>query len=112
MNEPTQKEKRVSIAKACGLCIYERGPFKERDSSWSHWCLRCGEAEGAHELPDYFNDLNACHEMEKVLTEDQREQYGNILAEEIGSYKTLWWPVLHATSFHRCEAFGKTLGLW
>lgn len=66
--------------------------------------------------PDYLNDLNACHEMEKALTREEHWAYINELvwltqAEWTDSYDEVF-VVVHATAAQRCEAFLKTLGLW
>lgn len=62
------------------------------------------------EVPDYFNDLNAMHEAEKVLTPCQAQEYHDLL--NCGQ-----WPqptpisefVLHATASQRAECFLKVL---
>lgn len=56
-------------------------------------------------VPDYLNDLNACHEMEKVLTPKQKLAYLKYLTDldHFGRF---------ATAAQRCEAFLRTLGLW
>lgn len=68
-------------------------------------------------VPDYLNDLNACHEMEMELPTEKRhgdKSYAHYLWQlsghpfEGGST----WYVLHATARQRCEAFLKTLNLW
>jgi hypothetical protein len=73
-------------------------------------------------LPDYYHDLNACHEAEKKLTPDQEEQYverlGSMLME--GAYEgDLRWVNSHlssgdstyrATAPQRCEALLRTIG--
>lgn len=74
-----QEEKRIKIAEKCG---------------WS-WAARSL-------LPDYFNDLNACHEMEKHL--------GNVQNEE--NYYFAIKRSYRATAEDRAEAFGKTMKLW
>lgn len=69
------------------------------------------------EPPDYFNDLNTCHEMEKLLTDDQWRPFLNRLENVTGAtgYNT-WWECIqcavHAISAHRAESFGLTLNLW
>jgi hypothetical protein len=60
-------------------------------------------------LPDYLNDLNACHEMEKALGpfgtklwHDYTMLLGGIMAGE----------QVHAAAAQRCEAFLRTIGKW
>ena len=64
-------------------------------------------------VPDYYNDLNACHEMEKGLSAHQQGKYLWWLAHACGQgfgerdTKTTCSPAPQ-----RCEAFLRTLGLW
>lgn len=64
-------------------------------------------------LPDYLNDLNAVHELEKSLTEEQCMKYHNMLktiisADDPGSLGFIWG----ATAAQRCEAILRVLNLW
>ena len=62
-------------------------------------------------LPDFLNDLNACHEFEIWLLKnhpDLRAVYRRILIECVGSDGLYWM----ATAAQRCEAFLKTIGKW
>lgn len=62
-------------------------------------------------LPDYLNDLNACHEMEKVLRENRLfHKYWLALGEFWKGNNTNF--SFHATAAQRCEAFSKTIGKW
>lgn len=84
---------RVEIAKACG---------------WKR-CPRCDDPECAYNIPpDYLNDLNACHEMEKVLTDEQYNKFEEILDNLVPSNQR--W--LCATASQRAEAFLKAIGRW
>lgn len=63
-------------------------------------------------IPDYFNDLNAMHEAEKTLTDDQYVTFNNTLAdmcerEQDGVYPT---RMVSATAAQRAEAFLITIG--
>jgi hypothetical protein len=91
----TPKEQQVAIEEACG---------------WTVWS--CG-------VPDYLNDLNAMHEAEKVLNDEQHRQYRSevwySVCNDISSYecvKAAERPHFSATSHQRAEAFLKTLGKW
>ena len=91
---------RLAIAGACGWTKIKR-PLPMGDKQW------CYTAD----LPDYLNDLNACHEMEGTLTEAQYIVYGSHLWDVLCIEKKgvrLW----HATARQRCEAFLKTIGKW
>jgi hypothetical protein len=100
----TQEQKRIKIAEACGM------------TGWHE----------ARSLPDYFNDLNAVHELEERLLSgeanySQRNYYSSILGSITGNDNGRGWKplsnddcflILHATAAQRAEAFGKTLSLW
>lgn len=71
--------------------------------------------------PDYLNDLNAVHELEKVLTEEQLCVYAHYLAQfTVNMPAVAWWDqsaaevakIAHATAAQRCEAILRTLNLW
>jgi len=115
------EEKRIKIAGAVG----------NNDQHWE--CPSCGRVESTHvsyeerhsvdgclqfvhwvESPDYFNDLNAMHEVEKILRSDKWKwlSYVNSL-NEMPSLQDEWLCAsLHATAAERAEAFGRTLNLW
>ena len=69
---------------------------------------------GPDSPPDYFNDLNACHEMEEVLTEGERLKYNDRLYDAALKHaaETGKWRYLSLKASYRAEAFGLTLGLW
>jgi hypothetical protein len=112
------EQKRIAIAEACG---------------WKHYgCTGCAYSpcvcnEWIHEstdfsatrLPDYLGDLNACHEMEKTLTDDQVDSYlGALLTftwrgcKPSGQFRDLGeWRTLHATAAQRADAFLIAKGL-
>jgi hypothetical protein len=56
--------------------------------------------------PDFLDDLNAMHEAEKALTDDQHKSYGGWL---VVVYNGRHW---NATPTQRAEAFLRTLNLW
>lgn len=66
--------------------------------------------------PNYFQDLNAMHEAEKVLDKNTHDSYRDNLKEIC---LASWLSGSHYTPFQefsraqdRAEAFGKTLNLW
>ena len=75
----------------------------------------CGWKEGVERFvqnlplmkapPDYAHDLNAMHEAENVLTDDDWDLY----CTELGH--SLRWCA-HATARQRAEAFLRTVGKW
>jgi len=93
----TQEQKRIKIAQAQG--------FKFSPTGRSIECPFWGQP-----VPDYFNDLNACHEMENHLGESI-VKYRDMLADFLGDDLRLGWAI-HAKSELRAECFGLTLNLW
>lgn len=97
----------IAIAKACGWRRDRHGDWISAKGDYNY------DSDEFPCLPDYLNDLNACHEMEKILKPEQWIPYVNAIFPEhdhnqlfrIGS-------IMHATAAQRCEAFLRTLGLW
>jgi len=89
------KEINIAIAEACGWAKEHKGLWVETLNTYAA-------------LPDYLNDLNACHEMEKALPRD-----GTRLAyvEMLAIFQTDHHPFF-STSQERAEAIGLTLNLW
>jgi hypothetical protein len=95
----TPEAQRIAIAEACG---------------WTDTQIIDGKY-GQTDVPDYLNDLNACHEMEKALTSGQRVIYADNLC-------IIWtgrddravpiWFWIKATASQRAEAFLRTIGKW
>ena len=102
------EKQRITIAEACGWTIAPWGtPIKKDHKTW----------RSLQDLPDYLNDLNACHEMEEVLNIGQKLQYVEILRSTHGPVfrdrLPVTWIYAHlATAPQRCEAFLRTLGKW
>ena len=97
----TPEQQRIAIAEACGWKWHSRykGSIKVWDNGLDYvfW---------DSDLPDYLNDLNAMHEAEKVLNNEQWVAYGREL-NRLGVF-----PMVHATASQRAEAFLRTLGIW
>ena len=103
--EPTQEQKQIKIAEACGWKWESR--IRGAIKVWNKPPLMLFHD---NELPDYFNDLNAMHEAEKTgITSDNSEDYDFCLREAMQDANDYIWS---ATAAQRAEAFGKTLGLW
>lgn len=77
-------------------------------------------AEAVGKNSDYFNDLNACHEMEKAVPVELMGVMAGNLCRVVGFFgvnntgkflphEAYMW---HATAAQRAEAFGKTLNFW
>lgn len=70
-----------------------------------------------HVMPDYLNDLNACHDAEKVLTDEQGSEYSEALERVVGgrfnsNNSEDMRRLRSATAAQRCEAFLRTIGKW
>lgn len=107
------------IAEACGWSLFssfdDGSRFYDSPENGDVTLLaRWPDADGLNKLPDYFGNLNACHEMEKILTDAQFEEYHYMLyeiepfARPMGKRRN----ASSATATQRAEAFGRTLNLW
>lgn len=109
----TNEEQRIAIAKACGW--HRCGPHpntnslvgfpKDVEPSMDDWEV----------VPNYLNDLNAMHKVEKVLTFEQWSKYVDHLidsSEAIEDIPIRGYESIHATAAQRAEAFLRTLNLW
>ena len=100
------EQQRVAIAEACGR-------VQRPDGSW----FPIGKDYGSAGIPDYLNDLNAMHEAEKVLTDEQDLEYSEALEQVVeGRYLTNnsedMRRLRSATASQRAEAFLRTIGKW
>ena len=111
----TQEQKRVKLAEACG---WKRIPKDDvgaaarlfyGDTWWRD--AENNTIASVEQLPDYFNDLNACHEAEKTMTYEQHCHYADLL-----NFLIIPGPAANkstfATAAQRAEALGQTLNLW
>lgn len=135
----TELEQRISIAEACGWRWYRRpatGPWAAKPMRALYHPLLVPEyvatlqpadmterecnpvflwREGM--IPDYLNDLNSIHEVEKSLSMHQSANYEVLLDEVVNrefhrDETCLIVPDWHATAAQRAEAFLKCLGKW
>jgi hypothetical protein len=94
----TQEEKRIKLAEAAGWRLF---------SSFANlWAPPKHVVEydcDAYPLPDYFNDLNAVHELEQIVKK--------VWGKYVKILNSITDPAC-ATAAQRCEALGKTLNLW
>jgi len=107
---------RVAIAEACGWTIWSFTGTHGDEVWWSH-------ANGVSKLrdnpPDYLSDLNAIHEVEKVLRTNpdyMRLHAWNVYCQHLGFYLTdrnvYDNNCIHTTAAQRAEAFLRTIGKW
>ena len=108
----TQDQQRIAIATACGL--QNVAPVIVQNVKHEGDDRTVGISSDSGWVPDYLGDLNACHEMEKVLMEKGVNAWWSYVAfinrhnpRPFGTE-----TAVHATAPQRCEAFLRTLGLW
>ena len=100
------EQQRIAIAEACG----------KWHSGWPHEYMN--QADRLRHIPDYLNDLNAMHEVEKVLTQDQMIDYSRHVGKSVTSHlpasRAAWmdFQLINATASQRAEAFLRTIGKW
>jgi len=101
----TKEQQRIKIAEACG---------------WTRLFQAYGDLYGDKEkpqqrVPNYPEDLNACHEMEQWL-KGTLEQYHNdpVIHRRWKEYQYLLMKRFgaSATAAQRCEYFLRVLNLW
>jgi hypothetical protein len=135
----TNEQINIAIAEVCGWLKFTqfttypkswgRTPARYHKPIWSltssadmteDECTKYGWHGDGHiciaHIPDYCNDLNAMHEAEKVLNDEQwpeyREELRNVVLGGIRMVSQWCKADLHATARQRAEAFLKTLGKW
>jgi hypothetical protein len=87
----TREQQRIAIAEACG------------------WKTGYRDPEAWHPLPDYLNDLNAMHEAEKAMNNNDWWKFVEHLTNICGGGTALG---ISATASQRAEAFLRTIGKW
>lgn len=101
------EQQQIAIAKA-------HGRVQRPDGSW----FPIGKDYGSAGIPNYLNDLNAMHEVEKVLTQDQMIDYSRHVGKSVTSHlpasRAAWmdFQLINATASQRAEAFLRTIGKW
>lgn len=110
----TDSEINKAILKHLGWAFKEDPVFDKENEGWLNPENFAMDPEGGmvclEDLPNHCNDLNAMHEAEKNLDEDQQYVY----EEELLKMKYPDWSikVTHAKAHQRAEAFLKTIGRW
>lgn len=124
---------RIAIAEACGWVSVGKWGHSDRwikpgekMPEWSHVPDGAGVEMPAlleeHKLPNYLSDLNAMHEAEKVLTNEQRRFYALKLVHvhplqydpcDCGDDTRMkLFLIASMTAAQRAEAFLRTIGKW
>jgi hypothetical protein len=115
----TQIEKKIKIAEACG---WKSIPWSDLINpriaiEQKHFCIDTEEFCCLW-LPNYFESLDACREMERIGYRDQpagfsflyNEKLKELTAKSHDALEYNWsW---HASAATKAEAFGQTLKLW
>lgn len=109
------KQQQIAIAKACNWkqVTWDNKPEEIWEQITPFYCV---SAES--KLPDYLNDLNAMHQAEKVLTQEQMIDYSRYVGKTITSHlpasRAAWmdFKLIHVTAAQKSKAFLQTLGLW
>lgn len=116
------EQQRIAIAEACGWFARE-----DKDGFW-----RAVDASGnmTHELwmsqrnvwsagiPDFLHDLNAMHDAERMLTQNQMIDYsrhiGKLVTSHLPASRAAWmdFGLINTTATQRAEAFLRTIGKW
>jgi hypothetical protein len=110
----TPKEQRIAIAKACGWIDIQLAQDEADNDKLSPVGLRNPRSCLHERIPDYLNDLNACHEMEKQAPEGYAMALRRVVAKPIRCLPSDVCDeyLIFATAQQRCEAFLRTLNLW
>jgi len=99
-----KEQQRIKIAEACGWILNPK-PHTAKILDWLH----VPSGNTSYDPPDYFNDLNAMHEVEKAL--DGMDQLTYLAKLHEGNHYCSWAGTC-ATAAQRAEAFLRTLNLW
>ncbi len=118
---------RIAIAEACGWTNIDKYlgnqplPFTREFIGGTDDGLAEGEDTLGHQikpLPDYLNDLNAMHEVEKALEECVQADFARELFAVIGCSIeggidfSMAFEIGTASPAHHAEAFLRVLGKW
>jgi hypothetical protein len=115
----TPEQQRIAIAEHCGWTetteYSHLHPYLTPEAvSRMVWLDRNGQRAGIlGDPPDYLNDLNAMHEAEKTMTDEQFwPDYYDHLAGITTRHRYGQRPIICATAAQRAEAFLRTVGKW
>ena len=101
------EQQRVAIAEACGLTNV--APMIVKNVKYEGDDITVGIWSDDGWVPQYLNDLNAMHDVEKTLTDKAHEEFRLNLYEVIGDDSRL---IVSSTASQRAEAFLCTIGKW
>jgi hypothetical protein len=104
----TDEQINAAIAEACGWTVIGECTCGFKLHGWRSE----KEAHKKH-IPNYCNDLNSMHEVEKTLV--QEVEWAKYCVQLAKVTNALWSDDMNyvcATASHRAEAFLRTLGKW
>ena len=110
------EQQRIAIAEACGLTNV--APMIVKNVKHEGDDITVGIWSDDGWVPQYLNDLNAMHEAEKVLTQDQMIDYSRHVGKSVTSHlpasRAAWmdFQLINVTASQRAEAFLRTIGKW
>lgn len=102
----TPEAQRIAIAEFCGWKF---------DSFTNHLGTLTTATKpgcGTNNVPDYPYDLNAMHEAEKLLRDDQIKHYAAALWRAMHLSPEAAIGIIHGTASQRAVAFLKTINKW
>ena len=106
-------DEQINAIIATSLGFIEEEPWLDGRKCWAH----IDNPNVRHEsIPDFCNDLNACHEFEKTLSDGDYNKYYRHLSTaclrdfENGTHFSA--DPISATARQRCEAYLRMLGKW
>lgn len=112
----TPEEQRIALAEWDGWKYSPSANSSIKHEAVMAWYRPGSSPWHLEQLPDYLNDLNAVHLLEKKLPDKHKRSYAFILAQVLDTTPTVdlddQFLNIHATATQRCEALLKTLNLW
>lgn len=110
----TLEEQRIAIAEACGWKHWFDGVANRWKNEKAPYGFQIHPGVKEEELPNYPEDLNAMHEAENTLNEEQQIKFCIELRKcAFGTRNQVqMFYAYHATAAQRCEAFLRTIGKW
>ena len=101
------EQQRIAIAEACGLTNV--APMIVKNVKHSGDDITVGIWSDDGWVPQYLNDLNAMHEAEKAMNNNDWWKFVENLTNICGGGTAL---AISATAAQRAEAFLRTIGKW
>jgi hypothetical protein len=107
----TDTDINIAIAEACGWKMVCDEAEKSMWKSREQWATDPnGMTAPKTSIPNYCLDLNAMHEAENTLNQEEITEYLDWLDSHDEMIE--WAFVVHATARQRAEAFLRVKGLW